>query len=128
MRGGSWPIGQQFGEKSGWTAVWTLLIHKEPCLSTSFPHLSTDGLLWSGDVKKKGSGFSSKRYRRQVQTRLIIGGWLILLVVGGGLVWAIYGLAAAGAAVACLTGAAGLLALLWLILSLLERWVKEEEP
>jgi uncharacterized membrane protein len=53
---------------------------------------------------------------------------LILVLVGGGLVWAIYGRAAALTAIGCLLTAAGLFGLLWLILTLLERWVKEDEP
>ena len=47
--------------------------------------------------------------------------------VGGGLVWAIYGGSAAITALSCLLGAAGLVGLLWLILALLEMWVKEED-
>ncbi len=52
---------------------------------------------------------------------------MVLLVVGGGLVWAIYGRAAAITAVLCLLGAASVFGVLWLILTLLEIWVKEEE-
>lgn len=52
---------------------------------------------------------------------------LVLLVVGGGLVWLFYGRAAAFTAVLCLLGAAVVMALLWLILTLLERWVKDDE-
>jgi uncharacterized SAM-binding protein YcdF (DUF218 family) len=57
-----------------------------------------------------------------------VGGLLVLLVVGGGLVWLIYGFTAALTAVLCLLGAAAVFALLWLFLTLLERWVKEEDP
>lgn len=79
-------------------------------------------------MKSKGISFSPARHRRQTYTRLIAGGLLILLGVGGGLVWVIYGRSAAITAVACLLGAAGIFGLLWLILTLLELWVKEEEP
>lgn len=68
------------------------------------------------------------RHRRQTYSRLVIGGFLILVVVGGGLVWLIYGRAAALTAIACLLAPAGVLGLLWLILTLLELWVGEEEP
>lgn len=47
--------------------------------------------------------------------------------VGGGLVWLIYGGSAAMTAIACLLAMFGLFGLLWVILSLLELWVKEEE-
>ena len=79
-------------------------------------------------MRKKGSSFSPDRHRRKTQTRLILSGLVVLLVVGGGLVWAIYGRSAAITAVLCLLGAAGVFGVLWLILALLEMWVKEEEP
>ena len=68
------------------------------------------------------------RHRRQTYTRLVSGGFFILIVVGGGLVWLIYGRAAALTAIACLLVPAGLLGLLWLILALLELWVGEDVP
>jgi len=67
------------------------------------------------------------RHRRQTYTRLVVGGLLILVVVGGGLVWLLYGRAAA-LAVAFLVAPAGVLGLLWLILTLLELWVGEDAP
>jgi hypothetical protein len=79
-------------------------------------------------MKKQKSTFDPRRHWLQTQSRLIAGGMLILLVVGGGLVWAFYGRAAAITAVACLLAAGSVFALLWLILSLLERWVKDDEP
>jgi hypothetical protein len=59
--------------------------------------------------------------------RLIAGGLAIVVIIGGGLVWALYGLSAAVTAVMCLLAAAGVLGLLWLILTLLESWVKEDD-
>jgi hypothetical protein len=50
----------------------------------------------------------------------------LLFVVGGGLVWLLYGDVAAVAAVACLTVAVGLIGLLWLMLALLEKWVEKD--
>jgi uncharacterized membrane protein len=79
-------------------------------------------------MKRGRRSFSSERHRHQTQARLIFGGLLILVIVGGGLVWAIYGRAAALTAVGCLLTVAGLFGLLWLILTLLERWVREDEP
>ena len=79
-------------------------------------------------MKRKKGSFSVSRHRQQTQVRLILVGLAILVVVGGGLVWAIYGQAAAITAVTCLLAVAGLFGLLWLLLSLLERWVKEDEP
>jgi hypothetical protein len=56
-----------------------------------------------------------------------LAGLLILLLVGGGLVWLFYGPSAALTAVLCLLAAAGVFGLLWLLLSLMERWVKDDE-
>jgi hypothetical protein len=55
-------------------------------------------------------------------------GLSLLIVVGGGLVWWLYGPAAAITAVACLLATGGIIGLLALILKLLERWVGEEAP
>jgi hypothetical protein len=79
-------------------------------------------------VRRTGSSFRPDHHRRQTQIRLIAGGLLILMIVGGGLVWVIYGFTAAITAVACLVGAALVMGFLWLILRLLESWVREEEP
>lgn len=79
-------------------------------------------------MKRKRRSFDPRRHWGQTQMRLIIGGLLLLVFVGGGLVWVLYGGAAAITAVSCLLGAAGILGLLWLILTLLERWVEGDEP
>jgi hypothetical protein len=79
-------------------------------------------------MKNRGRSFDLRRHWGQTQIRLIVGGLALLGVVGGGLVWLFYGGAAAITAVSCLLVACGLMGLLWLILALLERWVKEEEP
>jgi len=80
-------------------------------------------------MKKKGRrSFSSANHRRATEARLVAGGYLVLLVVGGALVWLLYGRAAALAAVSCLLVTAGVVVILWLILSLVERWVGEDEP
>lgn len=46
----------------------------------------------------------------------------VLLVAGGGLIYLIYGAGAFVTGLACLLAGAGLLALLWLVISALERW------
>jgi hypothetical protein len=79
-------------------------------------------------VKRSKGSFDPRRHWRQTQVRLILGGLAVLIVVGGGLVWLLYGRAAALTAVSCLLAAAAVLALLWLLLTFLERWVKEDEP
>ncbi len=79
-------------------------------------------------MKRKNRSFNPMRHWEQTQIRLFLGGMLTVLVVGGGLVWVFYGRAAALTAVACLLGAGGVFAFLWLILALLDWWVKEDEP
>jgi hypothetical protein len=49
-------------------------------------------------------------------------------IIGGGLVWLLYGRAAAITTWLCLLGGASVLGLLWMVLGLLEWWVKEDEP
>jgi hypothetical protein len=78
-------------------------------------------------LTRKNRSFDPRHHWQQTQVRLIVGGLLILLVIGGSLVWALYGRAAALTAAACLLAAAGVMGLLWLILAVLERWVREDE-
>jgi hypothetical protein len=100
----------------------------------SYPQIVGSGLGTRGPVedtsetmKGQEDSYRPERHRRQTQVRLVGGGLLILLVVGGALVWVIYGGAAAVTAILCLLASIGLFGLLWLILTLLERWVKEDE-
>ena len=78
-------------------------------------------------MKRQRRSFDPRRHWNQTQIRLILGGLAVLVVIGGGLVWLLYGSAAATTAVACLLGFAAVLGLLWLILGLLERWAKRDE-
>ena len=78
-------------------------------------------------MKKRMRPFDPRRHWQQTQVRLLLGGLVTVAVIGGGLVWALYGLSAAVTAVMCLLAAAGVLGLLWLILTLLEAWVKEDD-
>ena len=78
-------------------------------------------------MTRKKRSFSPGRHQGQTQTRLVLIGLLLLLGVGGGLVWWLYGGSAAAVAVACLLGGAGIFGVLWLILTLLELWVKDED-
>ena len=72
--------------------------------------------------------FSPDGHWHQTQVQLILGGMLVLVVVGGGLIWLLYGRTAAITAVSCLLVVAGLIGLLWLVLRLLEVWVGGDEP
>lgn len=76
-------------------------------------------------MKRKARAFEPGRHRRGTEARLVAGGFLVLLAVGGTLVWLLYGRAAALTMAGCLLATGGLAGLLWLILALLERWVDD---
>lgn len=60
--------------------------------------------------------------RRRDDRALFIAVIGVLLVVGGGLIYLIYGLGAFITGMTCLLVGAGVLTLLWLLMGLLERW------
>jgi hypothetical protein len=67
-------------------------------------------------TESRKPGRDLRAYARSTQVRLILGGLLIILVVGNGLIWLIYGTGAALLALSC-TGiglAPGLLIVIWL--------------
>ena len=72
--------------------------------------------------------FNSRRHWSQTQVGLILGGIFVLVVVGGGLIWLIYGRSAALIAASCFLAVAAVGGLLWFILRLLEIWVRSDEP
>jgi glucose-6-phosphate-specific signal transduction histidine kinase len=79
-------------------------------------------------MKRRRRPFDSRRHWHQTQIRLLVGGLALVAVVGGGLVWLIYGHTAAVMAWLCLLGGVSVMGLLWLVLALLELWVKEDAP
>ena len=54
---------------------------------------------------------------------LVVGG---LLIIGGGLIYLIYGQWALATGLLCLFPGVGIILFLWGLLSLSERWVKDE--
>jgi len=62
-------------------------------------------------------------HRQKTERDLILGGFAILFVVGGGLVWYLYGLEAALVSWVCMGSAVALFGGLWLILRLVEIWI-----
>jgi hypothetical protein len=60
--------------------------------------------------------------RRRDDRALFLAVIAVLLLVGGGLIWLIYGGGAFITGLACLMFGVGLLALLWLIMTGIERW------
>ena len=78
--------------------------------------------------KRSRHSFDPLRHMQQTQARLVVAGLALLIVVGGGLVWLLYGDVAAVSAVSCLLVAAGLVGLLWVLLAILEKWAKAGDP
>ena len=66
------------------------------------------------------------RLRGQMERRLGVGGFAILALGGGGILWALYGGTAALAALAVILGGAGVVALLWLLLILMGAWARSD--
>lgn len=69
---------------------------------------------------------SSPRARRRREQRRLL--WIIvafLVVVGPVAIALVYGLPAAALGLLCLLIGAGVLALVWLLLTLMERWTRE---
>jgi hypothetical protein len=62
-----------------------------------------------------------RKYARQTNFRLALGGILVLFVVGGGLIWVIYGRDAAILGFICLAAGLAPIGLVWLALGGLER-------
>lgn len=65
-----------------------------------------------------------ERHRRSTQRQLAAGGCGLLALLGGGLVGLLYGQGAAVAAVAIVLLVAGLGVLIWLLLTLMQRWAE----
>ncbi len=63
-------------------------------------------------------------FRRSTESQLIIGGFLIFLVLGGGLAWLLFGRTVALIAGGIMVGGMVLLAVLWLVIRLLESWAR----
>ena len=61
-----------------------------------------------------------RRYARQTQIRLILGGILLLFLVGDGLIYIFYGKEAAILGIFCLGAGLSPLVLIWLALLILE--------
>ncbi|MCD4672324.1 MAG: hypothetical protein K8R77_06655 [Anaerolineaceae bacterium] len=66
-----------------------------------------------------------RKYAKQTNTRLVIGGILLLLFVGGGLILLIYGPGAATTGILCIVAGLLPILLIFLILTLLDWIVKK---
>lgn len=64
----------------------------------------------------------TRAQRRRDERALFLAVIAVLLLVGGGLIYVIYGTGALVTGLACLLFGVGLLVLLWLIVTAIERW------
>jgi len=67
-----------------------------------------------------------ERHRLGTERQLAVGGCGLLFVVGGGLVWLMLGRGAALVAVTIVGAVAGLGLIVWLLLTLLQRWANRD--
>jgi len=63
-----------------------------------------------------------RRHRQQTDRNLVIGALLLLFVVGGGLIWVLWGLGPALAGWTCMGAVMALIGGLYLVLKLMEWW------
>jgi hypothetical protein len=64
-----------------------------------------------------------RRYRRQTDRNLVIAAMTVLVVAGSGFVFLIFGPGAGISSLICLLVGAAAIGGLWLLLTLIERWV-----
>jgi hypothetical protein len=74
---------------------------------------------------RRRSNFDARRFARSTEGRLVVAFFLLLYLVGGGLIWGFYGRAAALLGVACITGGLCFFLLLYAIMLLIGYWAGE---
>ena len=76
--------------------------------------------------EKQRSILDLRAFRRREDRRLVLVIMLFLVIVGGVAIGLVYGWSTAGTGAICLVAGAAVFGLLWLMLSLVERWAKRE--
>jgi hypothetical protein len=66
-----------------------------------------------------------RRYRSETERKLFVAVVLFLLLVGSGLIAIIFKPAAGITGLLCLLFGVGIIGLLWILLTLVERWVRD---
>lgn len=69
-----------------------------------------------------------RKYTTQTNFRLLVGAFVLLFVVGLGLIWLIYGLPAAITGLLCLLGSLVPIGLIWLFMFGLDWLLKKANP
>jgi multisubunit Na+/H+ antiporter MnhB subunit len=73
-------------------------------------------------MRRTPDGFNPRQFARSTEGRLVLGFFVLLYVVGGGLIWFFYGPGGALLGMLCMTGGLLLFLLLYAIVWLLGRW------
>ena len=76
-------------------------------------------------MRRKHGSFDPVRFARSLEGQLVIGFFLVLYLVGGGLIWLFYGKGAALLGMVCMTGGLFLFLLLYAIVALIGWWAGE---
>ncbi len=76
-------------------------------------------------MRRKQRCFDPFRFARSLEGQLVIGFFLVLYGVGGGLIWIFYGKAAALLGMVCMTGGLFFFLLLYAIVWLIGWWAGE---
>jgi hypothetical protein len=74
---------------------------------------------------RRRTGFQARHFARTIEGQLIVAFFVLLYLVGGGLIWGFYGRAAALLGVACITGGLFFFLLLYAIMLLIGYWAGE---
>ena len=67
---------------------------------------------------------NTARHRRHTEWRMILGGFVLIVVVGGSLLWLLWGLSVALIGLAAILAATAIFAVLLALMSLLEKWAR----
>ncbi len=70
------------------------------------------------------TGHQTDRYRRRTEWRLVFGGFTLIIVIGGILLWLLWGLTIALVGLGIIVLAAAIFALLLALLRVAETWAK----
>ena len=70
-------------------------------------------------MRRRSTGFNARRFARSTEGQLIVAFFLLLYLLGGGLIWLFYGWAAALLGLGCITGGLLFFLLLYAIMLLI---------
>ncbi|MDA8218027.1 MAG: hypothetical protein M0Z94_10475 [Dehalococcoidales bacterium] len=75
-------------------------------------------------LKKARDSYQPERHHRRTEQQLVLGGFALVVLVGGALVWFLYGLTPAAIAVAVVLGSGAIFVLLLAVLRALDTWAR----